>query len=75
MSVITLRDPQTTFSKTDRVYRDGIELEKGAIITESFLEKNENFLAEQLDLWTVYPDTYLDTIKPKSQNEVKQNFQ
>ena len=68
MSVITLRDPQTTFSKTDRVYRDGIELEKGAIITESFLEKNENFFAEQLDLWTVYPDTYLDTIKPKSQN-------
>lgn len=68
MSVITLRDPQTTFSKTDRVYRDGIELEKGAIITESFLEKNENFLAEQLDLWTVYPDTYLDTITPKSQN-------
>ena len=68
MSVITLRDPQTTFSKTDRVYRDGIELEKGAIITESFLEKNENFLAEQLDLWTVYPDTYLDTIIPKSQN-------
>ena len=68
MSVITLRDPQTTFSKTDRVYRDGIELEKGAIITESFLEKNENFLAGQLDLWTVYPDTYLDTITPKSQN-------
>ena len=68
MSVITLRDPQTTFSKTNRVYRDGIELEKGAIITESFLEKNENFFAEQLDLWTVYPDTYLDTIKPKSQN-------
>lgn len=68
MSVITLRDPQTTFSKTDRVYRDGIELEKGAIITESFLEKNENFLAEQLDLWTVYPDTYLDTITPKNQN-------
>lgn len=68
MSVITLRDPQTTFSRTDRVYRDGIELEKGAIITESFLEKNENFLAEQLDLWTVYPDTYLDTITPKNQN-------
>jgi hypothetical protein len=68
MSVITLRDPQTTFSKTDRVYRDGIELEKGAIITESFLEKNENFLAGQLDLWTVYPDTYLDTITPKNQS-------
>lgn len=68
MSVITLRDPQTTFSKTDRIYRDGIELEKGAIITESFLEKNENFLAGQLDLWTVYPDTYLDTITPKNQN-------
>lgn len=68
MSVITLRDPQTTFSRTDRVYRDGIELEKGAIITESFLEKNENFFAEQLDLWTVYPDTYLDTITPKNQN-------
>lgn len=62
MSVITLRDPQTTFSKTDRVYRDGIELEKGAIITESFLEKNENFLNEQLDLWTVYPDTLIFSV-------------
>lgn len=62
MSVITLRDPKTTFSKTDRVYRDGIELEKGAIITESFLEKNENFLNEQLDLWTVYPDTLIFSV-------------
>ena len=68
MSIITLRDPQTVFTRENRVFRDGIELEKGVAITQDFLEKNELFLQKELDLWSVYPDIYLDTITPKNQN-------
>lgn len=64
--VIQLRDPDDiTFNKTNKIYRDGIELEKGTVITETWLEKNEELLTDCWDLYMVYPDIYLDMILPK----------
>lgn len=64
MAVITLRDPTSIYNSQNRLFREGVELEKGVVITEEFLERNEKFLEEELQLYTVYPDIYLDTIKP-----------
>ena len=66
---IRLIDPEaSTFNKHERIYRDGIELEKGVVITNEWLEKNESFLSECWTLFTAYPDIYLDMIKPSTTN-------
>lgn len=67
--VIKLRDPdESTFNKHERIYRDGIELDKGAVITEQWLQKNEELLYDYWNIYTVYPDIYLDLIKPVDSN-------
>ena len=67
--IIRLRDPDaSTFNARERIFRDGIELEKGVIITPTWLEKNEDFLYECWEIFAAYPDIYLDLIKPKSTN-------
>ena len=67
--IITLREPpDTTFSTLQKIYRDGIELEKGVVITQDWLERNENFLDELWSLYAAYPDIYLDIIKPTESN-------
>ena len=66
---IILRDPSSsTFNNREKIIRDGIELEKGVVITQEWLEKNEDFLAEQWEIFSAYPDIYLDLIKPKESN-------
>ena len=50
--VIQLRDPDDiVFNKREKIYRDGIELEKGTVITEPWLEKNEELL---YDCWNIF---------------------
>lgn len=67
--VIKLRDPDgSTFNKHERIYRDGIELDKGTVITEQWLQKNEELLSDCWNIYTVYPDIYLDLIKPVDSN-------
>ena len=67
--VIQLRDPDdSTFNKRERIIRDGIELEKGVVITEAWLRKNEELLYDCWSLYTVYPDIYLDMILPQESN-------
>ena len=67
--VIRLRDPDdSTFNKHERIYRDGIELDKGVVITEQWLQKNEELLYDCWNIYTVYPDIYLDLIKPTDSN-------
>ena len=67
--VIKLREPTiVSLNSRKRIFRDGVELEKGVIITPSWLEKNENFLKECWEIFTAYPDIYLDMIKPKESN-------
>ena len=63
---IKLFDPSvSTFtSARERLYRDGIELEKGVVITNDWLERNRDPLEKSFQLFTVYPDILLDLIKP-----------
>ena len=48
----------------ERATRDGIELEKGAVITNEYLERHKNDLEKWINLFTAYPDYFLDLIKP-----------
>lgn len=68
MARILLRDPTSSLNNHDRIMRDGVELEKGVTITTDFLERNEDFLENQLEIFTAYPDVYLDLIKPEASN-------
>lgn len=48
--------------------RDGVEIEKGVILTEEYLTKHRAFFEEIMTLFTAYPDIYLDIIKPVDSN-------
>lgn len=66
---ITLREPSHfSFNTKQKLYREGIELEKGVVITPAWLEKNEDLLYDCWEIFTVYPDIYLDLIKPTESN-------
>ena len=71
MAAIQLMNPdQATFSSIHRLYHDGIELEKGVVLTPSFLERNEDLIANCIQTWSAYPDIYLDLITPEDSNFV-----
>ena len=44
----------------ERAEREGIELEKGAVITNEYLERHYDDLCKWVNLFTAYPDYYLD---------------
>ena len=67
--VITLRSSERSdFNSHEILYRDGTELEKGVIISQDFLERNEESLRRYIQTISAYPDIYLDTIKPTASN-------
>lgn len=69
MAAIQLMDPNIVqFNTKDKIYHDGIELEKGVVITPAFLERNEDLMAESIQLFTAYPDIFLDMITPSNSN-------
>ena len=69
MAAIQLMNPdQATFSSINKLYHDGIELEKGVVLTPSFLERNEDLIANCIQTWSAYPDIYLDLITPEDSN-------
>ena len=51
-----------------RGMREGIEIEKGAILTEQYLIEHEELFREYADFFTAYPDIFLDIIKPADSN-------
>lgn len=66
---IRLKNPEdSTFNAREHIFRDGIELEKGVVITEEWLKRNEELLYDCWNVYAAYPDIYLDMIKPKSSN-------
>ena len=44
--------------------REGIEIEKGAILTPAYLIEHEELFKKYCDFFTAYPDIFLDLIKP-----------
>lgn len=52
----------------DRYYKEGIELEKGVVLTEDYLISIEPLLQRYFNLFTAYPDLYIDLITPSDSN-------
>lgn len=53
-------------------YKDGIEIEKGVILNEDYLEKHFDQIGDMLSIFSAYPDIFLDLITPA--NETFQLF-
>ena len=51
-----------------RGQREGIEIEKGAVLTAPYLEAHEELFKKYCDFFTAYPDLFLDLIKPEASN-------
>ena len=52
------------FEKGETFYRDGVPLEKGAVLTQRRIEKNRPLYEAYINLFTSYPDLYLDFLLP-----------
>lgn len=48
---------------TKKYFKNGVELEKGAIITERRIEKHRKLYEKYCEFWSIYPDLFLDLIK------------
>lgn len=48
-----------------RGQREGIEIDKGAVLTTPYLEAHEDLFRQYADFFTAYPDLFLDLIKPE----------
>ena len=51
-----------------RGYRDGIEIEKGIVLNEDYLNKNKDNIGQMISIFTAYPDIFLDFITPDGSN-------
>ena len=48
--------------------REGIEIDKGAVLTVPYLEAHEELFRKYAEFFTAYPDIFLDLIRPSSSN-------
>ena len=51
-----------------RGYREGVEIEKGVILNESYLKEHEDKIGEMMSIFSAYPDIFLDFITPEDSN-------
>ena len=51
-----------------KYYRDGIELEKGVVLTKERIERNRALYEKLCNLFSAYPDLYIDLITPAGSN-------
>lgn len=49
----------------EKGYKDGVEIEKGIVLNEEYLEEFFNKIGEIFSIFTAYPDIFLDVIKPE----------
>lgn len=50
------------FSVAQKFYKNGIEIEKGTLLTRDKIEKNRKLYEYYCNLWSAYPDLFLDLI-------------
>ena len=62
--ILSTRQELTPNEFVERAEREGIELEKGAVITNEYLDRHYEELCKWINYFTAYPDIYLDIIKP-----------
>lgn len=59
---IRLLDPETSiFNSSDRIYKDGTELEKGVMLSENWLKNNEDLLYDYWEKFAAYPDVLINS--------------
>ena len=63
--ILTARQELMDSPFVEKAERDGIELDKGSIVTEDYMAAHQKELEGWVNLFTAYPDYYLDIIKPK----------
>ena len=61
--ILSTRQELTPNEFVERAEREGIELEKGAVITNEYLDRHYDELCKWVNYFTAYPDIYLDIIK------------
>ena len=49
---------------TQKFYKNGFEVEKGVVLTQQKIEANRKLYEYYINLFTAYPDLYLDLITP-----------
>lgn len=52
-------------SLLQRGQREGIEIDKGAVLTTPYLEAHEDLFRKYCEFFTAYPDLFLDLIRPE----------
>ena len=63
-----LSNKQNLFNESQkRGYREGVEIEKGIVLNEAYLENNEKNLGDMFSIFTAYPDVFLDLITPENE--------
>ena len=83
MDVINLTNPNllldamtyVVHSATEKIYRNGVELEKGAVLSKNRIEKNRNLYEKFCEFWSSYPDLFIDLITPSTSNFKLKFFQ
>ena len=45
------------------VLREGVPIEKGAVLTKEYLDNNQELFTKYLNYWILYPDAFLDSIQ------------
>jgi hypothetical protein len=60
--------PEENELGNDLTLREGIEIDKGGVITEPFLMQNEDLFRKYANFFTAYPDLFLDLIAPADSN-------
>lgn len=51
-------------NKIQHYYKEGIELEKGVVLTEAYLINHEGLFQKYMNFFTAYPDIFIDLITP-----------
>lgn len=64
-SILQIAMAAVTTTK-QKYYKNGIELEKGAVITTKRIEEHRKLYEKICWFWSQYPDLFLDLIKPSS---------
>ena len=42
--------------KNEPIYRDGVPIEKGVVLTKDYLDANQELFTKYLNLWILSPD-------------------
>lgn len=79
MAAVAWRDNMAEFTSTTdengivKYYRDGVELEKGVALTEERIINNQALYQKWCNLFTAYPDLFIDLITP-AESEIRLFF-